>query len=78
MNRTMIEGMLRQLKGLLSAGWATLIHSERLRVRAEEDRMVGDLQRRYGRLKRDAERLLGRWSARPDHSATWSDWHRHV
>lgn len=75
MNKTIIEGTLRQLKGHMSASWAALIGNDRLRVRAEEDQMVGELQRRYGRLQEDAQRLLHRWSERPVHSGTWVDWH---
>ena len=75
MNRTIIEGTLRELKAALSGKIAALTHNERLRERAEEERVVGQLQRGYGRLKEDAERLLRRWSEHPEqHAHSWRGW----
>ncbi len=66
MNRNIIEGAWRQFKGAAVGSWAKLTGDDQLRIRAQQDRLVGRLQRRYGVLKAEAERRVDHWLARLD------------
>ena len=66
MNRNVIEGALRQLKGTATRSWAALTHDDALRLQAEQERLVGHFQRRYGLLHDEAKQRANHWLDRID------------
>jgi uncharacterized protein YjbJ (UPF0337 family) len=66
MNRNVIEGAWRQLKGAATSRWATLTNDDGLRLRAERERLVGRFQSRYGILRDEAQLRANHWLDRID------------
>ena len=65
MNRDILQGKRRELKGLLKERWGKLTDDDLDRIEGQAERLVGLLQQRYGYAKEKAEeeykRLMEQW-----------------
>ena len=58
MNRDIIEGNWKELKGTVKERWGKLTDDDLDRIAGKRDQLVGRLQKAYGYGKEDAEREL--------------------
>lgn len=69
MNRDILEGNWKQLRGEVRRKWAKLTDDDVEAVKGSRDKLAGRLQERYGYSKDEAERELDAWlKAEPDPS----------
>ena len=65
MNRDILQGKRRELKGLLKEKWGKLTDDDLDRIEGQAERLVGLLQQRYGYAKEKAEqeykRIMEQW-----------------
>jgi uncharacterized protein YjbJ (UPF0337 family) len=61
MNRDVIKGQWKQLKGELQQEWGELTHDEVDRIEGDAEKLSGILQERYGWARNDAEQRIDRW-----------------
>ena len=65
MNKEILHGKRRELKGLLKERWGKLTDDDLDRVEGQVERLVGLLQQRYGYAKEKAEqeykRVMEQW-----------------
>jgi uncharacterized protein YjbJ (UPF0337 family) len=65
MNKDILQGKRRELKGLLKERWAKLTDDDLDRIEGQAERLVGLLQQRYGYAKEKAEqeykRIMDEW-----------------
>jgi len=65
MNRDILQGKRRELKGLLKEKWDRLTDDDLGRIEGRTERLVGLLQQRYGYAKEEAEeeykRIMEQW-----------------
>jgi uncharacterized protein YjbJ (UPF0337 family) len=65
MNRDILQGKRRELKGLLKEKWGRLTDDDLGRIEGRTERLVGLLQQRYGYAKEEAEeeykRVMEQW-----------------
>jgi uncharacterized protein YjbJ (UPF0337 family) len=65
MNRDILQGKRRELKGLLKERWGKLTDDDLDRIEGQAERLVGLLQQRYGYAKEKAEqeykRIMEQW-----------------
>jgi len=65
MNRDILQGKRRELKGLLKEKWGRLTDDDLGRIEGRTERLVGLLQQRYGYAKEEAEeeykRIMEQW-----------------
>jgi len=64
-NRDILQGKRRELKGLLKERWGKLTDDDLDRIEGQAERLVGVLQQRYGYAKEKAEqeykRIMEQW-----------------
>jgi uncharacterized protein YjbJ (UPF0337 family) len=56
MNKDILQGKRRELKGLVKEQWGRLTDDDLDRIEGQAERLVGILQQRYGFAKEQAER----------------------
>jgi uncharacterized protein YjbJ (UPF0337 family) len=65
MNKDILQGKRRELKGLLKEQWGKLTDDDLDRIEGQAERLVGILQQRYGYAKEQAEqeykRIMEQW-----------------
>jgi uncharacterized protein YjbJ (UPF0337 family) len=64
MNRDIVQGKWKQLKGKIKEQWGELTDDEIDMVDGRFDRLIGTLQERYGMSKDEASRQADNWWAR--------------
>jgi uncharacterized protein YjbJ (UPF0337 family) len=60
MNKDILQGKRRELKGLVKEQWGKLTDDDLDRIEGHAERLVGLLQQRYGYAKEKAEQEYGR------------------
>lgn len=63
MNRDIVEGKWKQLKGNVRAQWGKLTDDDIAQIDGKRERLSGVLQERYGKRKEDVEREIDDWLA---------------
>ena len=63
MNRDVIRGQWKQLKGELQQEWGELMNDDLDRIEGDAEKLAGVLQERYGWAREDAEQRIDRWLA---------------
>lgn len=65
MNKDILQGKRRELKGLVKEQWGKLTDDDLDRIEGQAERLVGLLQQRYGYAKEKAEqeykRIMEQW-----------------
>jgi uncharacterized protein YjbJ (UPF0337 family) len=65
MNKDILQGKRRELKGLVKEKWGKLTDDDLDRIEGQAERLVGLLQQRYGYTKEKAQqeytRVMERW-----------------
>lgn len=56
MNRDEFEGQWHQVKGSLRSQWGKLTDDDVERIEGNREKLVGEIQARYGKSKEDARR----------------------
>ena len=62
MNRDIIEGNWKQIKGQIQAKWGKLTDDDLDVIEGNRERLAGILQERYGISKDEAEKQMNDWS----------------
>ena len=58
MNRNILEGKWKQLRGIIREKWGELTDDELDQIAGNSERLVGLLQEKYGYTQMEAERQL--------------------
>lgn len=61
MNRDILKGQWKQLKGTIKDQWGKLTDDDLDRIEGNYDKFEGTLQERYGWAKDEASRELDNW-----------------
>ena len=65
MNRDILQGKRRELKGLVKEKWGKLTDDDLDRIEGQAERLIGLLQQRYGYAKEKAQqeytRVMEQW-----------------
>lgn len=61
MNSDRLEGNWKELKGKVKSAWGKLTDDELDHIDGETDKLVGAIQKRYGRTRDQAEREVREW-----------------
>ncbi|MEZ4867496.1 MAG: CsbD family protein [Caldilineaceae bacterium] len=61
MNRTILQGKMRRVRGNLNAEWGRLTDNDRRQLDGKIDQMVGLFQERYGYTRQKATKLLAQY-----------------
>jgi uncharacterized protein YjbJ (UPF0337 family) len=61
MNRDVLKGQWKQLKGEVRRQWGELTDDEVDRLEGNTEKLAGLLQERYGWGREDAERRIDQW-----------------
>lgn len=61
MNKTILQGRWRRMRGNLKAEWAKLTDNDRRMLEGRVDQMVGMLQERYGHTQEQATKTLSHY-----------------
>ncbi len=64
MNRDILQGKWKQLKGAAKQKWGKLTDDDLDRVEGSRDELVGMIQERYGKSRDEAEREVDDWQMR--------------
>ncbi len=64
MNRDIIEGNWKQLKGKLKEQWGKLTDDDIKVIDGKQEQLVGRIQERYGVAKDEAEKQVKDWFGR--------------
>ena len=72
MNRDIIKGNRKELKGVLRTKWGKLTDSDHEQIAGNEDRLVGLLQKRYGYASDQAEREVDDFEHDQGPAAGWA------
>ncbi|GAB3242223.1 CsbD family protein [Chitinimonas naiadis] len=64
MNKDIVEGQWKQLKGKVRAAWGELTDDDIDRIGGRREQWVGALQQRYGKAKDDVTREIDEFLAR--------------
>lgn len=56
MNSDQFEGQWHQIKGSLRAQWGKLTDDDIDRIEGNREKLIGEIQSRYGKSKEDAKR----------------------
>jgi uncharacterized protein YjbJ (UPF0337 family) len=67
MNRNILEGNWKQIRGSIREKWGELTDDELDQIAGKRDKLAGILQERYGYTQMEAERQID------DFLATWED-----
>lgn len=58
MNKLQLTGNWNQLKGTIKEKWADLTDDDMLAIEADNDKLIGKIQERYGIRKEEAEKQV--------------------
>jgi uncharacterized protein YjbJ (UPF0337 family) len=61
MNRDILGGKWKQLKGAAKQKWGKLTDDDLDRIEGSRDELVGVIQERYGKSREEAEREVDDW-----------------
>jgi len=61
MNRDILEGMWKQLRGKVRETWGDLTDDELEEIAGKRDKLAGKLQERYGYTRAEAEQEIDRF-----------------
>lgn len=61
MNRDVLEGMWKQLRGKARETWGDLTDDELEEIAGRRDKLAGKLQERYGYTRAEAEKEIDRF-----------------
>ncbi|MEZ4864948.1 MAG: hypothetical protein R3C14_26780 [Caldilineaceae bacterium] len=61
MNRHIMRGAMREMRGELKRNWGKFTYNDRSRLEGELDRVIGLLQKRYGYTRQRAAKELTRY-----------------
>ena len=64
MNRDILQGRWKQLKGQAKQKWGKLTDDDLDRVEGSRDELIGMIQERYGKSREEAEREVDDWQMR--------------
>jgi len=64
MNRDILAGKWKQLKGSAKQKWGKLTDDDLDRVEGSRDELIGMIQERYGKSREEAEREVDDWQIR--------------
>jgi len=62
MNKDIIKGNWKQLRGQAQQKWGKLTDDDLDRVEGNREELVGRIQERYGKSRDEAEREVDNWS----------------
>jgi len=60
MNKDILQGKWRQMRGEMKKWWGQLTDDELDKIEGDRDKLIGLLQEKYGYTKEKAEEELGR------------------
>lgn len=66
MNRDILSGMWKQLRGEVRQTWGEITDDELDQIAGERDKLVGKLQEKYGYTRMEADAELDRFLSRVD------------
>lgn len=61
MNRDVLQGNWKQLKGNIKEQWGKLTDDDLMQAEGNFDQLVGRIQERYGYSRDEAQRRLDEW-----------------
>ncbi len=64
MNRDILAGKWKQLKGSAKQKWGKLTDDDLDRIEGSRDELIGVIQERYGKSREDAEKEVDDWQMR--------------
>ena len=64
MNRDMLQGKWKQLKGSVQKEWGDITNDEVDQIDGDATKLSGILQERYGKSKQEAEQAIDEWQKR--------------
>jgi uncharacterized protein YjbJ (UPF0337 family) len=64
MNWDMIKGQWKEMKGDAKRQWGKLTDDDLTRIEGDRDKLVGSVQKQYGKSKEEAEREVEEWQNR--------------
>jgi len=64
MNREILKGKWKRLKGSARPKWGKLTDDDLDRIEGSRDELVGMIQERYGKSREEAEREVDDWQIR--------------
>jgi len=64
MNRDILQGKWKQLKGSAKQKWGKLTDDDLDRIEGSRDELVGMIQERYGKSRDEAEKEVDDWQIR--------------
>jgi uncharacterized protein YjbJ (UPF0337 family) len=64
MNWDMIKGQWKEMKGDAKRQWGKLTDDDLTRIEGDRDKLVGTVQKQYGKSKEEAEREVEEWQNR--------------
>jgi uncharacterized protein YjbJ (UPF0337 family) len=71
MNRDVLEGKWKQLRGKVREEWGELTDDELDQIAGRRDQLVGKIQERYGYTRDEAEREVDSFLDRTDTHEGW-------
>lgn len=66
MNKDIIKGKWKQLRGNAQKTWGKLTEDDLSKVEGEEERLVGVVQERYGVSREEAKKQVDEWFSKQD------------
>lgn len=72
MNKDILKGKWKQLKGSAQSKWGKLTDDDLDRVEGEEERLAGLLQEKYGMTREEAHKEIDAWMGESDKSSVAS------
>lgn len=67
MNRDVIQGNWKQVKGKVREQWGKLTNDQLDQIAGKRDQLVGRIQECYGLERDEAERQVADWESRQPH-----------
>ena len=64
MNRDILEGKWKQLKGTVQKEWGDITDDELDQIDGDSTKLAGIIQERYGKSKEEAEQAIEEWQNR--------------
>ncbi|HMQ10496.1 MAG TPA: CsbD family protein [Oligoflexia bacterium] len=61
MNKDIIKGNWKQIKGMVREKWGEISHDDIDRMEGNYDQIVGKIQETYGKSKEEAENEFNSW-----------------
>lgn len=71
MNRDVLEGKWKQLRGKVQEEWGDLTDDELDQINGRRDQLVGKIQEKYGYTRDEAEREVDNFLDRTETSEGW-------